>query len=176
MLKYAIILEQERKYTMKIKLTSINSKLVAGMTAFTLITTSMTGCSKSTPENRFVYTENEKGEYICSNSLKNRYIDDYYVVITKVYNKYSINLGRRKSSMNGITYFDVFSNTGIIYQAYGAEFKNVEANTIPLTEFLIYYNGLVKEEYTEEELKEIYNQILNDFKLDEENKKLVLKK
>lgn len=159
---------------MKIKITSINSKLIAGITAFTLMT-SMTGC---TSNYKFNYTKDENGVYTATNTLKNRYLNDYYVVITKIYDKYYINLGRRVEISRGskVKYFDVFSNNGIIYQNYNDEFANVECETMPLMEFILYYNGIIKDEYTAEDLSEIYAKIISDFEIDVSTKKLVLNK
>lgn len=158
---------------MKIKITSINSKLIAGITAFTLMT-SMTGC---TSNDKFNYTKDENGIYTAINTINNRYLNDYYVVVTKIYDKYYTNLGRRVAISSGkVKYLDVFSNNGIIYQNYGDEFTNVECETMPLMEFILYYNGIIKDEYTAEELSEIYNKIISDFEIDVSTKKLVLNK
>lgn len=156
---------------MKIKLTSINSKLVAGLTAFTLMT-SMTGC---TQHERFIYTKDEEGVYTSTNTIENRYLKNYYIIITKIYDKYYINLGRKGSEKNE-TYYDAFSNNGVIYQSGAEGFTNVEYETMPLTEFILYYDGIIKEEYTSEELVDLYAKIISDFEIDVSNKKLVLNK
>ena len=88
---------------------------------------------------------------------------------------YYINLGRKGSEKNE-TYYDAFSNNGVIYQSGAEGFTNVEYETMPLTEFILYYDGIIKEEYTSEELVDLYAKIISDFEIDVSNKKLVLNK
>ena len=162
---------------MKIKLTSINHKLIASLTAITLMV-GTTGVAHhvETYKSRFVYKKDTKDKYVASNTIESNYLNNYYVVITKTDDKDCISIGRR--AIEPITwkhkYYDAFSNDNIIYQEDDDKSANTECRTIPLIEFILYYDGVIKEEYTSEELGEIYAKITSDFKVETNTKKLVL--
>ena len=164
---------------MKIKLTSINRKLIASLTAITLMV-GATGVAHhvETYKSRFVYKKDDQGKYVASNAIESKYLNNYYVVITKADDKDSINIGRKV--IEPITwkciYYDAFSNNNIIYQEEDDKIANTECRTIPLTEFILYYDGIIKEEYTSKELEDIYAKITNDFAVETNANKLVLSK
>ena len=164
---------------MKIKLTSINHKLIASLTAITLMV-GATGVAHhvETYKTRFVYKKDDQGKYVASNTIESIYLNNYYVIITKTDDKDSIGIGRKV--IEPLTwrciYYDAFSNNNIIYQEENHKSVNAECRTIPLTEFILYYDGIIKEEYTSEELEDIYAKITNDFEVNTNANKLVLSK
>ena len=164
---------------MKIKITSINNKLIASLTAITLMVgTTAVAHHVETYKSCFVYKKDDQGKYIASNAIERQYLNKYYVVITKSDGKDNINIGREE--IEPITwkrtYYDAFSNNNIIYQEEDDKSANNECRAMPLTEFILYYDGIIKEEYTSEELEDIYTKIINDFEVDINANKLVLSK
>lgn len=164
---------------MKIKLTSINHKLIASLTAITLMVgTTAVAHHVETYKTRFVYKKDDQGKYVASNTIERQYLNNYYVIITKSDDKDSISIGRKV--IEPLTwrciYYDAFSNNNIIYQEEDDKIANTECRTIPLTEFILYYDGIIKEEYTSEELEDIYAKITNDFAVETNANKLVLNK
>jgi len=163
---------------MKIKLTSINHKLIASLTAITLMV-GATGVAHhvETYKTRFVYKKDDQGKYVASNTIESIYLNNYYVIIAKTDDKDSIGIGRKV--IEPLTwrciYYDAFSNNNIIYQE-DDKIANTECRTIPLTEFILYYDGIIKEEYTSEELEDIYAKIISDFEVNTNANKLVLNK
>ena len=164
---------------MKIKFTSINHKLIASLTAITLMV-GATGVAHhvETYKSRFVYKKDDQGKYIASNAIERQYLNKYYVAITKSDDKDNISIVREEIEPLTwkCTYYDAFSNNNIIYQEENHKSANAECRTIPLTEFILYYDGIIKEEYTSEELEDIYAKITNDFEVDTNANKLVLSK
>lgn len=164
---------------MKIKITSINNKLIASLTAITLML-GTTGVAHyvETNKSRFVYKKDAQGKYVADNAIEGKYLNNYYVILTKTDDKDNISIGRKETEPITWkqTYYDAFSNDNIIYQEKDDEFANVECRTIPLTEFILYYDGIIKEEYTSKELEDIYTKITTDFKVDTNTKRLVLNK
>ena len=164
---------------MKIKFTSINHKLIASLTAITLMV-GATGVAHhvETYKSRFVYKKDDQGKYIASNAIERQYLNKYYVAITKSDELFRHNIGRKV--IEPLTwrciYYDAFSNNNIIYQEEDDKSANTECRTMPLTEFILYYDGIIKEEYTSEELEDIYAKIINDFEVDTNANKLVLSK
>lgn len=162
---------------MKIKITSINQKLIASLTAATLMLgTAGAAYYVETNKSRFVYKKNIQGEYVAINAIESQYLNNYYVVITKTEDKDYIGIGRKETDLitSSQVYYDAFSNDKIIYQEKNNEFANTRCMTIPLTEFILYYDGVIKEEYTSEDLEDIYTKIINYFKVDTNTKRLVL--
>lgn len=164
---------------MKIKFTSINHKLIASLTAITLMV-GTTGVAHhvETYKSRFVYKKDDQGKYVASNTIESMYLNKYYVAITKSDDKDNISIVREEIEPLTwkCTYYDAFSNNNIIYQEENHKSANAECRTIPLTEFILYYDGIIKEEYTSEELEDIYAKITNDFEVDTNANKLVLSK
>ena len=164
---------------MKIKFTSINHKLIASLTAITLMV-GTTGVAHhvETYKSRFVYKKDDQGKYVASNTIESMYLNKYYVAITKSDDKDNISIVREEIEPLTwkCTYYDAFSNNNIIYQEEDDKSANTECRTMPLTEFILYYDGIIKEEYTSEELEDIYAKITNDFEVDTNANKLVLSK
>ena len=144
---------------------NINRKLIAGSLALTFLTTPLTGCSKVSI-NDIKYIKNDQGyvqgieESVSCDTLK-------YCNFYEVYNQatesryYTICLRDDFNGTYEVKYYDVFTGQELKYSDY--VFSEVET--------LDDYLDKEKTEYSEKELKEILNKVIEIQK--ENNKQLV---
>ena len=154
------------------KLNNVNKKILAGGLALTMICTSLTGCLYD-PINDIKYTKNELG-YIQSIDGNVNYKILEFCHFQKVRNKitqeeyYTIVLQDKDFFVFFITYYDIFTKQNLTEGDF--EFEIVGS----ITDYLIAFN-MVKEAYSEEELKEILNKFI-EIQEKENNKQLVKEK
>lgn len=148
----------------KIILKSINKKILAGTIVLGLTATTLMGCDTTT---HFEYTTNEQGKYVCNNVMKYSNIqkDDYKVIrimrgtdIT-IYITKKERAGYFSKGQEYFYYYDIFG-TDVVYTNYST--KTTLLREENLEDYLINYDK-VQEEYTEEEMQEILEQIKTDY-------------
>lgn len=157
---------------MNIKIKNINTRLIAGITAFTLFTTSLTGCA-SKKNDKFYYEKNDSGEYVSSNTVDIDYAKKYIVVVMEVLGKTEIYIARKVNYLYdhkaNYDYCNIFGDY-LIYSTFeNNQNKNITDEQL-LGDYLLYYGLEEKTEFTEEELRNILEQIKNDFFSEEKDK------
>ena len=169
------------------KVSNINKKLLTSVLTLTLLTTSLTGCTKDFNYNKQV----QNGEYVveATGTMESKIAEELKVLELNIYGEKTLFLARRydkeiilKDNKEYIyEYWDVFDDFKIID-------LNSEKSTNPikidtgnenvkivkeesLKKYLEYYE-YNKKEYTSEELKYIFNKIQENYKF--ENQKVLV--
>ena len=155
------------------KLKNVNKKLLAGGLALTMICTSLTGCVSI---DDIKYTKDESG-YIqgIDGNVTYKILEscDFYKVKNNITQEeyYTILLSDIDFFGNSIiysAYYDIFTKQNLTEGDFELEIVG------SITEYLIAFN-MVKEAYSEEELKEILNKFI-EIQEKENNKQLVKEK
>ena len=150
------------------KINNINKKLIASALALTLITTGLTGCSDVSIED-ISYVQNEQ-DNTQSISGAVKYETLKYCAFYKVYNNktderyYTIALQDEYNGSYTVKYYDIFTGQYLNYSDY--VFKSIDT----VENYLVNLD-MVKDEYTEEELKGLLNVFINN----QENSKQLVK-
>lgn len=153
-------------------------KYTSGITALALtFSLGMGGCSSSSSNSAFKYTENEKGEivieedsYIDYDALNNYYVIEVYNSVTDT-NKIYIakkNTYYKKGRGSYYEYTNVFTGFKILYSENDFNDSLEFIKEIPLIDYLITYD-LVKYRYTYEDMETVYNVIKENYKYENDN-------
>lgn len=157
---------------------NINKKLIAGLLAVSL-TTTLSGCDERANVGHYSWLEYEKddsGMLVCKDVMVYDSIRQTKVVTFEFDGKratylayfVSYNAGRDDQKEE---YYNVFGGQVLyIKQDKETKLKTLEEND--LTDYLVSYNK-VQSTYTEQELKDILNQIKEDYE-QEKDKQLVI--
>ena len=143
---------------------NLNKRLLSGALCLTLIMVPLSGCDSS----KLRYKENSQGEMVCINNIKYQYIKKYKVVVLEIeddivfYIAKPIQLDPLGTGVPYADYYNVFGGQ-LVYSTKDDDSKIKKIYDEYLTNYLISYDK-VKEEYSEQELKEILELIKIDFK------------
>ena len=160
----------------KIKFNYINSRFAAGTLMLTLLTTSLTGCSRP---NTFEYSVNELGEVVVSGTL------DYdelkkccFVQIEKTieidgknYKKSECYIAKKQDSRYGQIhwYYDILTEKMLFSSDFADENEQI-IKEINMEDYL-YVSEKIKNSYTADEIKILIEDIKKQF-VDIEEKKI----
>lgn len=152
---------------MKIK--NVNRKLIAGILAVTLLA----GCSS---ESYGIPTETtDKGEVVYS-SVELNDIKNWKIVVFEFAGEKVIYLVEKTTAVargySSASYFNVFGGQCLYTTTNKNTILTIE-NEMQLGDYLI-VNNIVQSSYTEEELKEILEQIKTEYELQQVDKQLVI--
>lgn len=157
---------------------NINKKLIASLLAVSL-TTSLTGCDEQLNVGRYDWLEYQKddsGMMVCNDVMVYDRIRHTKVVTFEfdgnkaTYLAYFVSYNNGRDNQKDV-YYNVFGGQVLyIKQDKETKLKILEEND--LTDYLVSYNK-VQSTYTEQELKDILNQIKEDYK-EEKDKQLVI--
>lgn len=141
---------------------NINKKLILGTLALTLITIPLCGCSGM----ELKYEENSKGEIVCVENIKYKYLQNYKVLVLGKDDEQFFYIARLEligdygSNEAREEYFNVFGGDLVYSTNIETEFKLI--TVLELNDYLVSYNK-IKKEYSEQELKELLETIKKDF-------------
>lgn len=153
---------------------NINRKLIAGLLVVSL-TAGLTGCAIQ--NQGLEYSENIQGRYVCNTRAGYGYLKDCKVVVFELNDVHTIYIVRKldRTPLNSTAiryhYYNIFGNQ-LLYDTFSesSSLKIIEETN--LTDYLIIYNK-VQIEYTEQELKDILEQIKTDYE-EQKDKQLVI--
>lgn len=149
------------------KINNINKKLIASALVLTLVSTGLTGCSDVSIED-IRYVQNEQDSKPGISGTVN-YETLKYCAFYKVYNNktneryYTIALQDAYNGSYMVKYYDIFTGEQLNYSDYA--FKSIDTVENYLVDL-----DIIKQEYTEQELKELLNIFINN---QEKSKQLV---
>lgn len=155
---------------MKIKngtIKNINQKLLTGTFTFALLTTVLTGCKANI---YYEYYKNSEGEYVCDNILTYDNITseykDYKIICLESNGTSQIYITKKEllytsKSTFSYYYYNVFG-ADMVYSTDGSFDIELKEES-DLKDYLI-LSGEIQKEYTEEDMKEILEQITNEYK------------
>ena len=144
------------------KINNINKKLLVGTIAFTLLTIPLSSCSGTKLE----YEMNDKGQMVCIENIKYRYLQKYKVlVLGEGENQYFyiVRLEHKNSRITnefGNKYYDIFGDNLVYNDNIESSFKMI--TVLDLNNYLVSYN-LIQEEYSEQDIKGILEIIESDY-------------
>ena len=147
---------------MSIKLKSINTKILAGTLVFTLFSAPLVGCNGS----ELKYEKDSSGNAVCVQNIKYYYLKEYKVLVLGkgeelfFYIVKSNSVEDQDNQESYVGYYDVFGGNLISSDHEENGFKIV--TLYELNAYLISYN-LIKEQYSEHDLKKLLEGIENDF-------------
>lgn len=166
------------------KITNIDRKLVSCGLMLTLVTTSLTGCTKD-----FQYTRDYKNESFVvevTGTMDSKNVEDLRVVELKVSDQHLLFLARKYdivtqkdgNRIHTYEYWDVFEDFKIISftdeEDSDIDYKQGEVILVqeePFENYLLCY-GTKKREYTIEDLKTIFDKIEKNYEF-QDDKQLV---
>ena len=157
---------------------NINKKLIAGLLAVSL-TTTFSGCDERSNVGHYnwlEYKRDDSGILVCNDVMVYDAIRHTKIVTFDVDGKQatylayfaSYNVGRYNQSD---VYYNVFGGQ-VLYKKQDKETKLTILEEEKLTDYLVVYDK-IQNTYTEQELKDILNQIKEDYK-EEKDKQLVI--
>lgn len=137
------------------KIGNINKKLLAGALALVFTTTSFVGCKLNTNKNNVTYITNESGNIVGFEGTIDFYeLANYsfFEVKNNIKNEKYYTIACLKKDKQGkiVSINDIFTNEDLNSSVFETKMHSNVA------EYLLAYN-MVKDEYTEEELREVLN-------------------
>lgn len=138
------------------KIGNLNKKILIGMFAFTLSTTTLTGCKAY----GFDYKKNSEGIHYATGSVDDKFIKDCYYI--EIYNEmldtYENYIVVKQNVYNKINYFDIFT-LDTLYIENDNKYSNIKiTNIISIDEYLSLNNNK-KNEYSVEFMEKLFEQI-----------------
>ena len=147
---------------------NINKRLLSGVLSLTLMTVPLFGCNGT----ELKYEKNSQGEMVCVSNIKHSYIEKYKVVVFGINNNqlfYITKVVDGKNDHYYEEYYNIFGGELIYSSNKESSLKIIKEEE--LINYLVLYDK-VQQEYSEEDLKEILEQIKVDYKK-ETDKRLV---
>lgn len=149
----------------------INKRLAASFVSFTMLTTSLVGCTTK-EDASFDYETLEDGTIECSGKIDYDLLKEYEVVELTIFDKKELYIVEHKNytavNLNVISYYiNIFDNKQIYNSLENYQNKSLEVLG-KSDDYLIYYD-IVKENYTVKEVNDLLDKIREDRSLEKNN-------
>ena len=141
----------------------INKRLAASLVSFTMITTSLVGCTN----NNYEYETPENGTIECTGEIGYHVLKEYLVVELTVFDKKELYIVKYKASFydNSLSYFDITNNKKIFDAGNEHENQNKSLESLGRVEDYLLYYDMVKDSYSVEDVEGLLAKIKEDKEL-----------
>lgn len=149
-----------------------NSRLLASLLTVSLVTTNVTGCSND----KISYVVTDEGKNEIDGTVDYDYLKDCKVIKVCIFDEEKIYIAKKKTDWSDgwACYYDILDNKKICRISKESNSNNIILReAIDINDYLLYYDE-VKEKYSKEDIKRIFEKIKQgyDAKTEKDNKTL----